>query len=88
MCFCGSLCKLMESTVLGDNYDMGFFMCDNYEYDPPRRYGNDKPKVAPPTIWFEHSEFSKSDLTQFGNRVHHLFVIFYTVAGHGAIAGS
>ena len=39
MCFCGSLCKLMW-----------FFMCDNYEYDPPKRYGKDKQKVPPGTI--------------------------------------
>ena len=48
MCFCGSLCKLMESKVLGD--DFGFFMCENYEFDPPKRYGKDKPKVPPRTI--------------------------------------
>ena len=78
MCFCDSLCKLMESKVLGDDYGMRFFMCDNYEYDPPMRYGKDKPKVAPPTIWFECLEFFKSDLTRFGNRVLHLFVISYS----------
>jgi hypothetical protein len=27
MCFCGSLCKLMESKVLGDDFGMRFFMC-------------------------------------------------------------
>ena len=50
MCFYGSLCKLMESKVLGDHYGMRFFICDNYEYDPPMHYGKDKPKVAHPTI--------------------------------------
>ena len=45
MCFCGSLCKLMQSTVLGDDFGMRFFMCDNYEYDPPKRYGNNRAKV-------------------------------------------
>ena len=35
MCFCGSLCKLMKSRVLGDDFGMRFFMCENYEYDPP-----------------------------------------------------
>ena len=35
------MCKLMESNY----YGMRFFMCDNYEYDPPRRNGKDKPKV-------------------------------------------
>ena len=54
MCFCGSLCKLMESHVLGDDYGMRFFMCDNYEYDPPRRYGNNRPKVVHHTILLEH----------------------------------
>ena len=29
----------MESKVSGDDYDMRFFMCDNYEYDPPKCYG-------------------------------------------------
>ena len=50
MCFCSSLCKLMESKVWGDDYGMRFFMCDNYEYDPPKRYGKDKQKVPPSTI--------------------------------------
>ena len=40
MCFCGSFCKLMESKVLGDDY----------EFDPPKRYGKDKAKVSPRTI--------------------------------------
>ena len=46
ICFCGSLCKLMKSDVLGDDYGMRFFMCENYEYDPPKRYGKDRAKVA------------------------------------------
>ena len=46
MCFCGSLCKLMKSDILGDDYGMRFFMCENYEYDPPKRYGKDWAKVA------------------------------------------
>ena len=46
MCFCGSLCKLMKSDVLGDDYGMRFYMCENYEYDPPKRYGKDRAKVA------------------------------------------
>ena len=50
MCFCGLLCKLMESKVLGDDFGRRFFMCDNYEYDPPKHYGKDKPKVSPRTI--------------------------------------
>ena len=50
MYFCGSLCKLMESKVLGDDYSMRFFMCENYEYDPPKRYDKDIPKVLHHTI--------------------------------------
>ncbi|RLM58958.1 hypothetical protein C2845_PM18G08130 [Panicum miliaceum] len=34
----------MESKVLGDNFGMRFFMCENYEYDPPKRFGKDRPK--------------------------------------------
>ena len=49
MCFCGSLCKLMESKVLGDDYDRRFFMCENYEYDPPKQYGKQRAKVIPST---------------------------------------
>src|SRR6185295_19989403 len=45
MCFCGSLCKLMKSKVLGDFFGMRFFMCENYAHDPPKRRGQDKPKV-------------------------------------------
>ena len=50
MCFCGSLCKLMESNVLGDDFGRRFFMCENYEYDQLKRYGKDKAKVSPRTI--------------------------------------
>ena len=46
MCFCGSLCKSMQSEVLRDDYGMRFFMCENYEYDPPKRYSKDRAKVA------------------------------------------
>ena len=46
MCFCGSLCKFMQSEVLGDDYGMKFFMCENYEYNPPKRYGKDRAKVT------------------------------------------
>jgi hypothetical protein len=35
----------MESKVLGDDFDMRFFMCKNYKYDPPKRYSKDRPKV-------------------------------------------
>ena len=50
MCFCGLLCKLMESKVLGDDFGRRFFMFENYEYDPPKRYGKDKAKVSPRPI--------------------------------------
>jgi len=57
MCFCGSLCKFMQSEVLGDDYGMRFFMCENYEYDPPKRYGKDRAKSPPPLCdfmqWFD-----------------------------------
>ena len=29
----------------GDDFGMMFFMCENYEYDPPKHYGNDRAKV-------------------------------------------
>jgi hypothetical protein len=41
----------MESKVLGDDFGMRFFMCENYEYDPPKLHGKDKPKVLPQTLW-------------------------------------
>ena len=46
MCFFGSWCKFMQSEVLGDGYGMSFFMCENYEYDSPKRYGKDWAKVV------------------------------------------
>ena len=36
----------MKSDVLDDDYGIRFFMCENYEYDPPKRYGKDRAKVA------------------------------------------
>jgi hypothetical protein len=32
MCYCGDCCKLVKSQMLGDRYDMRWFMCTNYEY--------------------------------------------------------
>ena len=55
MCFCGSLCKLMKSRVLGDDFGMRFFMCENYEYDPSKHYGKDRVKVLQNTIRVCHS---------------------------------
>ena len=54
MCFCGSLCKLMKSRVLGDDFGMRFFMCENFEYDPPKRYSKDRAKVLENTITVCH----------------------------------
>ena len=51
MCFCSSLCKFMQSEVR-DDYDMRFFMCENYEYDPPKRYGKDRAKVPGQQMMF------------------------------------
>ncbi|CAN6309143.1 unnamed protein product [Urochloa humidicola] len=60
MCFCGDLCKLMQSKVLGVYYGMRFFMCDNFEYDPPKLSGNMRPK------WLdtEQSEEDKAHVEQ------------------------
>ncbi|CAN6213279.1 unnamed protein product [Urochloa humidicola] len=52
MCFCGDLCKLMKSKVLGVYYGMRFFMCDNFEYDPPKLSGRMRPKTPPPLCDF------------------------------------
>ncbi|CAN6359045.1 unnamed protein product [Urochloa humidicola] len=52
MCFCGDLCKLMKSKVLGVYYGMRFFMCDNFEYDPPKVSGRMRPKTPPPLCDF------------------------------------
>ena len=42
----------MESKVLGDDFGMRFFMCDNYTYDPLKRCDNDRHKVLHETLWF------------------------------------
>ena len=54
MCFCGSLCKLMKSKVLWDDFGMRFFMCENFEYDPPKSYSKDRAKVLENTITVCH----------------------------------
>src|SRR6185437_1688066 len=64
MCFCGSLCKLMKSRVLGDDFGKRFFMCENYEYDPPKHYGKDRAKVLQNTI-----RVSLSDLVMTSNMI-------------------
>ncbi|RLM73681.1 uncharacterized protein C2845_PM15G13590 [Panicum miliaceum] len=53
MCFCDSLCNVMESKVLGDDFGMRFFMCENYEYNPPKRRGKDRPKSQQDKDWVE-----------------------------------
>ncbi|CAO2179729.1 unnamed protein product [Urochloa humidicola] len=60
MCFCGDLCKPMKYEVLGVYYGMRFFMCDNFEYDPPKLSGNMRPK------WLdtEQSEEDKAHVEQ------------------------
>jgi len=45
MCWCGDLCKLVQTKVLGDQYGMRFFMCDNLAYDPPKVRGSSKIEV-------------------------------------------
>ena len=32
----------MKLRVLGDDFGKRFFMCENYEYDPPKHYGKDR----------------------------------------------
>lgn len=39
MCFCGDRCKLVKSELLGSCYGMRWFMCANYEYEPPKAVG-------------------------------------------------
>jgi len=52
MCFCGDLCKLVQSKILGDCYGMRFFMCDNFEYDPPKVSGSMRAKVFTNPVMF------------------------------------
>ena len=40
----------MKSRVLGDDFGMRFFMCENYKYDPPKHYSKDRAKVLQNTI--------------------------------------
>ena len=34
-CLCGTSCRLLESTELGYTYNRRYWMCANYEFDPP-----------------------------------------------------
>src|SRR6266542_939299 len=36
MCLCGTPCRLMRSTDPGYTYGRRYWMCANYEYDPPQ----------------------------------------------------
>ena len=46
-CWCGNLCKVKEVTDFSDKFGMKFFMCANYEYDPPVPVSPyDKPPVS------------------------------------------
>ena len=44
----------MKSRVLGDDFGMRFFMCDNFEYDPPKCYGKNRAKVPQNTTTVCH----------------------------------
>ena len=39
-----------EIKGFGDDFGKRFFMCENYEYDPPKHYGKDRAKVLQNTI--------------------------------------
>ena len=51
-CWCGNLCKVKEVTDFSDKFGMKFFMCPNYEYDPPERTS----LFARPAVCFDHDE--------------------------------
>uniref|UniRef100_A0A0D9X5V4 Uncharacterized protein n=1 Tax=Leersia perrieri TaxID=77586 RepID=A0A0D9X5V4_9ORYZ len=36
MCFCGDLCQVVKSDEYSDTYGRKVFLCDNYDYEPPR----------------------------------------------------
>jgi hypothetical protein len=44
----------MKSRVLRDDFGMRFFMCENFEYDPPKCFGKDRAKVLQNTIRVFH----------------------------------
>ena len=51
-CWCGDLCKVKEVTDFSDWLGMKFFMCANYEEDPPVAIS---PYIRPP-VCFSHEE--------------------------------
>jgi len=51
-CWCGDLCKVKEVTDFSDWLGMKFFMCANYEEDPPVSIS---PYIRPP-VCFSHQE--------------------------------
>src|SRR6185295_11537444 len=76
ICFCGSLCKFMKSEVLGDDYGMRFFMCENYEFDPPKRYGRDRLRYHLNRLCLCYAPFDFVMILIFaGQRLLRLFVI-------------
>ena len=76
MCFCGLLCKFMKSEVLGDDYGMRFFMCENYEFDPPKRYGRDRLRYHLNRLCLCYALFDFVMILIFaGQRLLRLFVI-------------
>ena len=54
----------MKSRVLRDDFGKRFFMCENYEYDPPKHYGKDRAKVLQNII-----RVSLSDLLMTSNMI-------------------
>uniref|UniRef100_A0ACD5YNP6 Uncharacterized protein n=1 Tax=Avena sativa TaxID=4498 RepID=A0ACD5YNP6_AVESA len=55
-CWCGTLCKVKESTNFSDKMDMKFFMCSNYQYDPAPWSYNMPPSPPPLCIWYRWIE--------------------------------
>uniref|UniRef100_A0A8I7BCP1 Uncharacterized protein n=1 Tax=Hordeum vulgare subsp. vulgare TaxID=112509 RepID=A0A8I7BCP1_HORVV len=50
-CWCGDLCKVKEVTDLSDWLGMKFFMCVNYESDPPESISAYLRPPSPPPLW-------------------------------------
>ena len=48
------LAQAHEVQGIGDDFDMRFFMCENFEYDPPKSYSKDRAKVLENTITVCH----------------------------------
>jgi hypothetical protein len=52
MCYCGDRCKLVKSQLLGDCYDMRWFMCATYEYDLSWAIGYERHEVVHESMSF------------------------------------